>query len=84
MKPIELSLDCGDAATMSIALTFLYLGFIEQQQQVATTHLMSLVALADYLGIQSLMCACKALIAEYLRQLKPERSTQVPNCNCVC
>ena len=76
--PFKMPEECGgDAATMLIALKFIYLGFIEHQQQVATDHLMSLVSVADYLGIESLAAACKTLIGDYLGALTAATATQV-------
>ena len=66
-----------DAAALHIALKFIYLGFIEHQQQVCSEHLMSLVALADFYGIASLALACKTLLTDYLAALTPDSATEV-------
>ena len=39
----------GDAATVQVALKFIYLGCIDEQQQKDTQLLTSLISLADYL-----------------------------------
>ena len=58
----------GDVATLQLALKFLYLGCIEDPDQLGAEQLLSLVALSDYLAITSLTDTCKALIRAYVRK----------------
>ena len=56
----------GDAATVQVALQHIYLGCIDEQQQKDTQLLARLIALADFLQIQSLTKACKLLLSKQL------------------
>ena len=78
-QPLEMSNETSqvDATALQIALKFIYLGFIEEQKQVCSEHLMSLVALAEFQGIASLALACKTLIGDYVNALTPDSATEV-------